>query len=496
MIALDTTALENHFNALATGLPARLALRTALRVMPILSARDSNIDEAFEYWPKSDHARHMFALFRACAVASCVNASPRNGETAIAFPVAAKQSAAAIYAAESAASAAITKSASCVGFAIAFSASSSIILTSAGGAAAFAIDNAVEAATPFLSTAYTAFTHDLALLNQLSLESETGDDPSVDMKPQQVLSMLHELRGAPLWAGGIPDEAQDHWTRLQDDLINLDAGFTTWIDWYRDQLEGHKSRLEWERNCLMLAERQLSWPVARLNEHLDAPEAATTAQDETAPDTSLQTLPVDSSRPSVRTLTDPPQPPRTAGSDLADHATLPDLLSAMRFILTSLAHEAANANVEPCAVHLIDRIAGLIPRERPTAVDLFLLSHAHLVLLGYEKDIDDKWPRVLAHKLSATTLMLGQLIALFPSWRAAVNHDGRGLSTASDEPLADATDIWNRQLRNAIKEAESDAAEAQALGRAAASPKGPEVPRQPDRSGCPQLATAHDGPND
>jgi hypothetical protein len=161
-----------------------------------------------------------------------------------------------------------------------------------------------------------------------------------------------------------------------------------------------------------------------------------------------------------------------------------------------LAHEAVNANVEPCAVHLIDRIVGLIPRERPTAVDLFLLSHAHLVLLGYEKDIDDKWPRVLAHKLNATTLMLGQLIALFPSWRAAVDHDGLGLSTASDEPLADATDIWNRQLRNAIKEAESEAAEAQALGRTAASPEGAEAPRQPARIGCPQLATAHDGPND
>ena len=220
MSEYDKEYFRKHFEGLPPKAMAVIALRAAMRVLPVLAQRGSWDDGPFAYWNEGEPAQHALALFRCFEVSLFVNTltktDPATDAAARATPDAA---------------------------------------TDAYAAAAYdAADGATDAAD-----ATRAISGDIQFLKE--------------NRPNWFARRLGKNEAAilvqePLWREPLPVKFQALWTQLQSDLLGLGAGFETWIEWYEDRLAGTPIDWDLEYQCALLSKEQLSRSPAEINEHL------------------------------------------------------------------------------------------------------------------------------------------------------------------------------------------------------------------------------------
>jgi hypothetical protein len=83
-----------------------------------------------------------------------------------------------------------------------------------------------------------------------------------------------QLAAAPLWPGGEPKWATDHWTRLKIGLRARDKNWTVWTEWYEARRDGRESNEELEVARVMIEEqiwkkgpKAVNAEIKRLIEH-------------------------------------------------------------------------------------------------------------------------------------------------------------------------------------------------------------------------------------
>jgi hypothetical protein len=77
-----------------------------------------------------------------------------------------------------------------------------------------------------------------------------------------------ELISKPLWDREPPASFLQNWSRLTQQLTDLNAGFEVWTDWYENRLKGQPLALELEGRCVALTLEQLAQSPSAVNAHL------------------------------------------------------------------------------------------------------------------------------------------------------------------------------------------------------------------------------------
>ena len=251
------------------------------------------------------------------------------------------------------------------------------------------------------------------------------------------------------------------WGKTRDDLLDLDASFEVWIDWYEARLKGARFDRKWEESCLNLAEEKTSASSAEINAYLS----------------SLATGQTQNSLDDVRNVSDiPTQQPAAIAPFVAENgrltvsaeaaalefpeATLDGLLAALKAELIELAHSISTAtNVDARMCDIIRQTSDLIPDDRPTTMELFRLGHRHELLVAYENKALSEWPDVASKKFLALNQMFNRVLLRFPEWRNFVGHaselkveaiepsDARELAAAFSEVLDDAEMVCRSATR-------------------------------------------------
>jgi hypothetical protein len=123
-----------------------------------------------------------------------------------------------------------------------------------GGAAAKAVHSAIFAECPGAT-----INEDVRLLR--------GVPRSPDLLPSGLTSA--DLLALPLWHDGVPRYTAQLWERLKSGLLALNMDFDIWVEWYEQQIEGHRTPLDTDlERRLLLSKEQLNQSVAKVNAHL------------------------------------------------------------------------------------------------------------------------------------------------------------------------------------------------------------------------------------
>ena len=260
---------REYFKQLFEGLPPRaqaiIALRAAMRVMPVLANRGSDAAEPFAYWNR-DRDCYAFAIFRCYQASAFVNSLTKadNAFRAVDASAAEASAADASAAADAAVDASVTTAAHAATLAADASATAAYI--------AFRAVDAASAATAAAATAYIAY---IAADATAAIEQDIAE--LTIKKPSWLARKLGQgieckdpaiLLCAPLWPRGMPGEIDALWGQLQSDLRSLNAGFEIWIDWYQARLDGKPFDWEIERQWALLSKEQLSQSPAQINAYL------------------------------------------------------------------------------------------------------------------------------------------------------------------------------------------------------------------------------------
>jgi hypothetical protein len=273
-----------YFEKQFEGLPPRamdvVALRAALRVLPVLAYRRGDAAGPFAYWQEADRRGHGLATLRCYQASAFVNsltkadiaaASYDAAYAAYAARAAANAAYAAARAADSAANAARAAASAAANAAYAAAraaASASAAANAARAAASAAYDAAAEANAAEANAAEA----NAAATIQADIKRLKSFKPSLlsrafgrEIPHQEIVAALE----APLWPEA-PQQFLALWRQLQSDLRFLDAGFELWIDWYQDRLDGKPFKWELERQWALLSKEQLAQSPAEINAYLKA----------------------------------------------------------------------------------------------------------------------------------------------------------------------------------------------------------------------------------
>ena len=210
---------QYDFEGLPDKARAIIALRAAMRVLPLLAYRRNSDAEPFEYWKSVERGQHALAIMRCYQASVFVNSLTKTDSAAADATRAADSDAAATR--------------------IAFA------------AAARAANSAVSCDIAELRVTKPSWI--ARKLGQASRVENAAD-----------------VLANPLWEEGAPPEVGSFWPRLQSDLRSLEAGFEVWIDWYQDRLDGKPVDWEIERQWALLSKEQLSQSPAEINAYLKA----------------------------------------------------------------------------------------------------------------------------------------------------------------------------------------------------------------------------------
>jgi signal recognition particle receptor subunit beta len=264
----DVEYFRRQFQGLPAKAPAVIALRAAMRVLPVLAQRRDATDAAFWFWPAEDRARHTHVICRCLQSSAFVNSLTKTNR------VLAAHAADALTAESARAAGART--------ALAFAdARTALAFTAAAlGAAALAADSARAAGTRAADAlADAAFATDAARVDALADTALAAilTDIARTQRPSWISRRVGRagteadpvfLLDQPLWPEDVPAEATRLWTQLQRDLRGLGAEFDVWIDWYQDRLDGKSFDWEIERQWALLSKEQLSQSPAEINAYL------------------------------------------------------------------------------------------------------------------------------------------------------------------------------------------------------------------------------------
>jgi len=255
MAEYDSEYFTKQFEGLPPKAVAVVALRAAMRVLPILANRRRPDDGPFAYWKASERAQRALPLFRCYEVSLFVNSltegDPDASYAASDAANAISSSRPAVLDDEIVEDAAFANY--CAGFAAFF-----VTRDDAFGT----VFNAANAAA--YAAARAAVTN--AILRDVQFIRENR--PWLSRRFGRETETI--LLGEPLWQDPIPPELETLWKQLQSDLQTLSAGFEIWIQWYQDRLTGKPIDWQIERQWALLSKEQLSQSPAEINAYLKA----------------------------------------------------------------------------------------------------------------------------------------------------------------------------------------------------------------------------------
>ena len=254
------------------GLPAKalaiIALRAAMRVLPVLAFR------------KRSGGEHALATLRCYQASAFVNSLTKADNADAADAADAARSAAdaadrsAYDAADAAAAVRYAAARSTFAAAAALSAADADDDDDAADAARSAAHDSADTARYAADTAHAAAQSAADAISR-DIEKLRGREPSlIERAPgHSVIAALKDpadLMTEPLWLRGTPSEIAKLWAQAQLDLRSLGAGFEVWFDWYQDRLDGKPFDWEIERQWALLSKEQLAQSPAEINAYLKA----------------------------------------------------------------------------------------------------------------------------------------------------------------------------------------------------------------------------------
>lgn len=235
---------------------AAIALRAAMRVLPVLALRKKLENQSFAYWPMPDRSGYALNIFRCYQISSFIGSEPtfNFGEVATVTNLARRAVEIVEGAAMSAHSISVAASATCLAAGDAMRFADATILTT-------------DVRNELCERVMNAAT--LALADADLSSDDAVSAIHIDLHAAQNTYAFNAVTAGPLWPSGIPDNIYDFWRLLQTDLSKLRDGFHVWIDWYRDRLRGNRANLELERKWALLPDELLRQTPAEINAHLE-----------------------------------------------------------------------------------------------------------------------------------------------------------------------------------------------------------------------------------
>lgn len=215
-----------------------LAVRSAMRVLPLLAVWSKADVGSFRFWPKGDRAKYMLAVYWAYSCSMhyvFVKGSRFNARTAAALA----------YAAYDAAYADAARAAR------------------AARAAAYAADVAAYGDADYAARAAAYAARAAAFAARAAIIQEIQTD----------LAVLNDVPAAtfltnPLWSQTMPDDWRQRLANFEMDALSLNAGFDVWLKWYQDRLDGKPLDIEMLNNWNNLPDELRSQGPAKVNAYL------------------------------------------------------------------------------------------------------------------------------------------------------------------------------------------------------------------------------------
>lgn len=259
MPTLSAKDIARLFSPLPVNLQRAVGTRMAMRAVPILAASTGASRRGFDYWRSDKRAQHTLAVFRAyqVTISTEFTGSSWDRDTVTASAVAAA-------AADFAEGLPNTKSrlpevqatlTAATLVARLLDASTTADRVAAIADAANSVNHAFYNDGQSRASAAAAFNGDLAFVRSAGPQAS----------PSQVSD---ELSTRPLWAGSTPSTINRLWERLQQDALNLNAGFEIWLEWYRDRLEGKPIDRRLEERWATISRERLAQRPSEINAYL------------------------------------------------------------------------------------------------------------------------------------------------------------------------------------------------------------------------------------
>ncbi|MBX2805959.1 MAG: hypothetical protein KTR19_08310 [Hyphomicrobiales bacterium] len=240
---VDSDEIRHKLRDVPSSDIAALALRAAMRVMPVLAKRGKAGGDPFAYWPVADRSANLLAILR-CYQISIFARDLRMIDSAT---ISTYRAATSVNRADAATTSCIrAANAAAIATARAANADTRAASTTALAAALTAFRSAGSAARAQIINA--AFEADLAFLKQKR--------------------DVRALKNQPLWLDGIPPEIEKLWTQLIDDLRSLKEYYDVWVVWYQEKLEGRSMHPELEKSWVSLPEQILRSQPGEVNAYL------------------------------------------------------------------------------------------------------------------------------------------------------------------------------------------------------------------------------------
>jgi hypothetical protein len=230
----DPERIKGPFGDLSPRVTAVIALRSALRFLPVFAERGGR-DAELSDWQGEERARNALAIFRSCALSLAVNCQAAG---------------------EAFSGAAATLTAAREAVALVNSKRSTLVRA----ARETGMEQLARIVPP--AVARTASARGEAILSDAAWVRQRRDaqPPGADGEQEQVTGLL----ALPLWPEGEPEEMRVLRMRFEADLLSLNAGFEIWLDWYSDRRNG-KMPENWSRQCAMLSGDLFAQTPARIN---------------------------------------------------------------------------------------------------------------------------------------------------------------------------------------------------------------------------------------
>lgn len=226
---------------------AAFAARVALRVLPLLARKRQMGQDVFGFWRREERPAHLFAVFAACNVAVLAGCGEKD------LVAVAKEAIRAAAHAANIPDIAANANANAAGYAA--STAYTTYTTYSTYTTATAI-NAADAA---------AFAFAAADDDKYDIVGSVNADVAILISKKYSTIQFLTL---PLWPNGLPEHFQLFLQDLAVAAKALDPGFSYWLDFYQDRLDGKAPDIAMLRQAALLPESIRSQGAAQINAYL------------------------------------------------------------------------------------------------------------------------------------------------------------------------------------------------------------------------------------
>lgn len=235
------------------------AVRCSLRVLPLLVLNQD--EEDFWYWNSSDRANYVLALFKVQQFS--INYSVSSELT---------YDSAAVDAAAYAVSTARTANASAVSSANAANSATDAVRFAARSArsTAYAADASSYAAhtATVVASAFSATNIYMEPEIRLDLDVIARNHSFLPWRSEEETISYADFVYSPLWQNAAHAEWQALYSRFIKSLIELDAGFKIWVEWYQDRIESVPLNKKLEKKWLNIPGEVMAQGAKACNAYL------------------------------------------------------------------------------------------------------------------------------------------------------------------------------------------------------------------------------------